>query len=223
MIIIFGLWPNYETVYRFSNLLRAMYNPPHFRIDDIQRIVAFIREQNFAVILSNADNNMHASNAPLMVDEKCNVLRGHFAKANDMWKNLDGQEVLVVFQGPNHYISPVWYGEDKAVPTWNYASVQIRGTFRTISDDDTAIEILDHFVDFHEERMGQDWKVDWSKDRYMNLLKALVAFEIRVNSVDAKWKLSQDHPKESRMNAASKLKTINNDNARKIAEWMETS
>lgn len=222
-IIIFRSLVKFGTIYRSAHLLTAMYNPPHFRVDDIHRIVTFIRDENFAIILSSDDGGIHASNVPLMVDEKCSMLRGHFARANTMWKNLEGKNVLVLFPGPNHYISPVWYGEEKAVPTWNYATVEVRGIFNTIQDDEMAMEILDGLVDLHEGRIGQGWRVDWTKERYLNLLKALIPFEISVKSVEGKWKLSQDHPLESRRNAAIKLKGIGSDNARKIAEWMESS
>lgn len=200
-----------------------MYNPPHFRVDDISRIVELIRSQNFALIISSGTEGLNASSVPVMVNDGCTAITGHIARANPFWKNLDDREVLVVFQGPNHYISPPWYGEETAVPTWNYAVVHVRGIFHAISDDDTAMGIIDQLVDFHESKIGQEWKADWSRESYRKRLQGLVAFEIRVDSVEAKWKLSQDHPRESRVNVATMLRKIDTENSRKIAEWMESS
>lgn len=200
-----------------------MYNPSPFRVQDTSRIVDFIRSQNFGIIFAGTNASMQASSVPMVVDDGCTILKGHLARANNMWQNFDGKEVLVVFTGPNHYISPVWYEKEGTVPTWNYVSVQIKGIGRVLQNRDEQMHVLDELVEFHEKRISQEWVPDWSNDHYTTMLKAIVAFEISVKATEGKWKLSQTLPKENRVNAARYLRKLGNNSADTIAELMEGS
>ena len=198
-----------------------MYNPSDFKVQDKSLIVQFIRNNGFGVMFSATGGEMAASSVPTIVDNSCTIVKGHLAKANNMWRGLDGSKVLVVFSGPNHYISPVWYGEDDVVPTWNYVSVQLTGTFRIVDDSNKAMAILDELVEFYEAKMGQDWKVDWAIPKYSKMVNAIVAFMIEVDRVEGKWKLSQNHPRKNTSMVAKNLREIDSCNARSIAELME--
>ena len=121
-----------------------MYTPEHFLVDDRQEIVAFMRQYNFAAVVSVHNGSTIATHVPLVVREAGDriSLLGHVAKANDHWKSLaSGGEVLVIFTGPHGYVSPSLYESKLAVPTWNYTAVHAYGT-PAIVDAEPALRAL---------------------------------------------------------------------------------
>jgi transcriptional regulator len=112
-----------------------MHTPPKFVESRPALLHSFIRENPFATIVTAAPTGVDAEHVPLLLDasgDSNHLLQGHVARANPVWQKLsDGAEVLVIFQGPNHYVSPSWYPSrkehGKVVPTWNYMVVHVRG------------------------------------------------------------------------------------------------
>lgn len=200
-----------------------MYNPDHFRMDKMEKIIDLIRQFGFGILFSGTKGDLIASHIPMSIDDEGKVLKGHMAFANNQWKSVDGSEVLAVFTGPNHYISPEWYKEDYAVPTWNYLDVQVRGIFNLIKDKDSTIELLDDLVRFYELKIGGNWYTDWTNTKYDNMLKGLTAFTIDIEHIEGKWKLSQNHPISKRLNVVDKLRNYKTENAIAIADQMEES
>ncbi len=198
-----------------------MYNPSPFKVTEKREIIAFLQEHNFGTIFSCSSGDPKTASVPLIHDEKLSVLSGHFALANPIWKRLDGEHVLVVFMGPNHYISPLWYEEEYAVPTWNYLSVIVKGRLRILNKESDKIRILDKLSDFHERKLNQNWQADWNNKNYMSQLKAIVAFEIEVEEAELKKKLSQNHPVENTLKVSKRLKEIGNKNAEEISFLMK--
>ncbi len=197
-----------------------MYNPKPFPVNDTERLVKFAREHNFGHFISSDNGESQVASIPLLIDDEFKRIRGHIALANGIWKEQEGKKVLVLFAGPNHYISPGWYEEDHAVPTWNYVSVIASGTLRIVKETEKKIEILDELTLVHEQRLGRDWWADWSDPEFIGMLKAIVAFEIEVTHVEGKWKLSQNHPKENCYNVIRNLKALGTPESMKIAEMM---
>src|SRR6266513_1829089 len=104
-----------------------MYIPPFNRVEDSEKINAFIQAHGFATVVS---------------DENANVLRSHMARANEQWKQFESTpEVLCIFHGPHAYISPSWYVMQHTVPTWNYAAVHVYGR-PTIATADELKQIV---------------------------------------------------------------------------------
>lgn len=127
------------------------------------------------------------------------VLRAHLARANPAWRALaaGGAECLVVFQGPEAYISPSWYASKavshKVVPTWNYAMVQVRGPARVVEDAAWLRRLLGDLTAIHESGLPQPWAVsDAPADFVDGLLKAIIGIEIPIGSIVGKWKVSQN-------------------------------
>jgi len=127
------------------------------------------------------------------------VLRAHVARANPAWRALatGGTECLVVFQGPEAYISPSWYASKaashKVVPTWNYAMVQVRGAARVVEDPAWLRRLLGDLTDIHENGLPEPWAVsDAPADFVEGLLKAIIGIEIPIASIVGKWKVSQN-------------------------------
>ncbi len=200
-----------------------MYNPKPFPVNDTERLVKFAREHNFGHLFSSGNGEPAVASIPMLVDDEFRRIRGHMALANGLWKGQEGKKVLVLFAGPNHYISPGWYEEDHAVPTWNYANVAASGQLRLIKDTEKKIEILDELTRIHEQSLGRDWWADWSDPQYSGMLKAIVAFEIEVTNVEGKWKLSQNHPKEKCFNVIGNLGALGTPESMKIAEMMASA
>jgi len=126
------------------------------------------------------------------------VLRAHIARANPAWKALAAAaECLVVFQGPEAYISPTWYASKatshKVVPTWNYAMVQVRGRARIVEDAAWLGQQLRALTALQEGTMPEPWEVDDAPlDFIEGLLKAIIGIEIPIASISGKWKVSQN-------------------------------
>src|SRR5256885_2974996 len=110
-----------------------MYSPPYNRIEDRAELLAFLRANSFAVLVTR---ELRASHLPVMVrqNEEQLILDMHMARANPQWQDFFDDEVLVVFSGPHAYVSPRWYEEQERVPTWNYASVHAYGVPKVIQD-----------------------------------------------------------------------------------------
>lgn len=197
-----------------------MYNPAHFKVDDKDQIFRFLRKYSFGVIFTSASDVPRTASVPLFVDGELTTLTGHFAIANPIWKNLDGQEVLVVFQGPNHYISPLWYGEDYVVPTWNYVSAVVKGKIKLMNDQNEKIRALDQLSEFYEKQLNQDWQADWNDNHYTSQLKGIVAFSIEIGGIEMKRKLSQNHPRENTLKVSKKLLELDDSNAKQIGSMM---
>ena len=124
--------------------------------------------------------------------------RAHLARATPAWRaRAASAECLVVFQGPEAYISPSWYASKavshKVVPTWNYATVQVRGPARVVEDAAWLRRLLGDLTAIHESGLPQPWAVsDAPADFVDGLLKAIIGIEIPVASIVGKWKVSQN-------------------------------
>ena len=120
-----------------------MYTPKHFEETRAEVLHELIRAQPLGLLVTMSDAGLQANPIPFILDADPaggpGILRAHVARANPLWRDTRADvESLVVFQGPQAYISPGWYPSKrehgKAVPTWNYIAVQARGTLRAIDD-----------------------------------------------------------------------------------------
>src|SRR5262245_25072902 len=102
-----------------------MYIPKSFAETDGATLYPFIRDNNFAALVTEHEGQLIASHLPFLIDSERGVLRAHLARANDQWQAFDGREALVIFQGPHAYVSPSWYEVQPSVPTWNYTAVHV--------------------------------------------------------------------------------------------------
>lgn len=170
-----------------------MYTPPYNRNEDHAEIVAFMRANDFPVLVTGTGGSLHASHLPAVVKERDGriVLDMHMAKNNPQWKEFFDDEVLVIFSGPHAYVSPRWYEEKERVPTWNYAAVHAYGVPKLFQDPKVKYENQRRLV----ERLDPQWlpKFDALRPEYVaQMLDGIVNFEIAVTRIDARWKLSQN-------------------------------
>jgi transcriptional regulator len=199
-----------------------MYIPEFNRQEDRPAILAFMRANPFAILVSNPDGIPFATHLPLLVDEAEDqvIVRGHMARANPHWKSMkQGEESLVIFHGPHAYISPSLYELRESVPTWNYAAVHIYGEPTLFSDEEGLKETLESMVNtFDSSYMAQ-----WSElsDQYRSrMMKHIVGFEIKPKRLEAKFKLSQNRTTGEQARVIQSLNQSQNSNISGVAELM---
>jgi transcriptional regulator len=170
-----------------------MYSPTYNRVEDRAELVAFMRANSFAVLVTGTGGALHASHLPVRILEKDQkiVLDMHMAKNNPQWKEFFDDEVMVVFAGPHAYVSPRWYADQERVPTWNYAAVHAYGVPALVSDKAEKYQSQRRLV----ADMDPQWlpKFDALRREYTDMmLDGIVNFEIPVTRLETRWKLSQN-------------------------------
>ena len=169
-----------------------MYIPKSFKVSDAETLYWFLRDHNFATLVTEQLGHLTASAIPFMVDSERGVLKAHLARANDQWRHFDGREALVIFQGPHAYISPSWYAEHPSVPTWNYTAVHVYGAPTVIDDESIVRTMLTELVANHEHGRDPEWPMQLPDDYYQKMRQAIVVFEIPIDRIEGKFKLSQN-------------------------------
>ena len=131
-------------------------------------------------------------------------LLGHVARANPVWQSLlAGVESVVIFQGPQAYISPSWYPSKKqhgkVVPTWNYITVHVRGVAKVVEDKVELLAHLNAMTFEHEKKQASPWQLSESPDAYIDtMVGAIVGIEIPIDNLVGKWKLGQNRSESKR-------------------------
>lgn len=175
-----------------------MYTPRAFRHNEPLAAFEFIARYGFATLVTAAESGCAVSHLPMIGDAAKGVLRGHLARANPHAALLEGRWHIVVFVGANAYVSPDWYEDATQVPTWNYSAVHIEGAARLIAEPLGVDALLEELSDFHESRRhdlhdGRFWKLSkLPADKLARLRAGIVAFEISIERLEYKAKLSQN-------------------------------
>lgn len=175
-----------------------MYTPPAFRIDDADKLSAFMQRHSFATLVTFDGTAPFASHIPILFKPEAGAhgtLISHMARANPQWRHFaSGAEVLVIFHGPHGYISPSWYETGPAVPTWNYAVVHAYGLPAIFDDHARVVSLLNETVSLFETPLPQPWPGELPEEFRDKLMQGIVAFEIPVSRVEGKFKLGQNRP-----------------------------
>ena len=191
-----------------------MYAPSHFDEPRLPVLHELMQRHPFAVIVAQTPNGLEANHVPLILDAtrgSFGTLRGHIARANSMWQDVAaGAEVLAIFHGVNHYISPQWYPSKKehgkVVPTWNYVIVHVHGGIQWFHDPVWLRSLLEALTGRHERAYQTPWHVSDAPDEYVQrMLGAIVGFEIPISRITGKWKLSQNRDQADRAGVTSAL------------------
>lgn len=199
-----------------------MYIPKHYLNTDKEEIINFIKTYSFATIITVKDNFQTATHLPFVVTEKNNelVLTSHFAKANEQWKEITNNQVLVIFTEPHAYISPKHYESKMNVPTWNYVAIHLYGKGKIISEQKESFEVLEIMINHFEKDYLKQWE-SLSLEYKNKMLKGIVTFEIAITEIQAKKKLSQNKTELERKNIISAFENSNNENEKVLAEMMK--
>ena len=193
-----------------------MYNLPDFKEKEGEVVLEFMRNHPF-IFLSGADaeNKPVATQIPVFIDEKDGklFLTGHIMKNTDHHKAFEkNPNVLAVFTGPHVYVSATWYDDPYQASTWNYMSVHAKGTIR-FGDADDLVSILKRLTLYYENNNAASTTVfDNLPSVYKErLMKAIIAFEVEITSIDNVFKLSQNRDEKSFLNIIAKLQEQGSD------------
>ena len=183
-----------------------MYSPSYNQLEDRAELLAFLRANNFPVLVTGTGGVLHASHLPITAHEQGGqvVLDMHMAKNNPQWQEFLGDEVLVIFSGPHAYVSPRWYEDKERVPTWNYAAVHAYGIPRVISDRKEKRESQRRLI----ESLDPEWlpNFDGLRGAYVDqMLDGIVNFSIPLARVETRWKLSQNRGRREMERIATAL------------------
>lgn len=203
-----------------------MYTPAHFNETRTELLHQLVREHPLGLLVTLGEQGLDANPVPFLLEVDASgqaVLRAHVARANPVWREARTDvDTLVVFQGPQAYISPNWYAtkaeNGKAVPTWNYITVQARG--RLVVRDDSAWlrELVTRLTQRHEAAQPLPWAVSDAPPDYIDaMLRAIVGIEIPLASLQGKWKMSQNHPAINRDGVQQALRAQGTDQAQAVA------
>ena len=201
-----------------------MYIPPAFRIDEAASL-AFAAARGFGLVSACADGRITASPLPFYIDQAQGGrwLAFHVARGNRLAEvAASGGRWLVTVWGADAYVSPRWYKSADQVPTWLYESVQLAGPVRVMSDAEQRdhLDRLTAAFEAHQAPMPA-WSVDLvTPGRREALMRAIVAIEMTVESVEGSFKLNQHKSDADHVAVAAALAGQDDAGARAIAAHM---
>lgn len=208
-----------------------MYLPKLFAQPDITTMHALIRAHPLATVITLSSDGLNANHIPLHLSDEpapFGTLRGHIARANPLLTEMaEDMEALLVFQGPQTYITPAWYASKpktgKVVPTWNYAVVHAYGFINVIDDAEWLRRQLKELTADNEAGFAAPWTLDDAPREFIDqLLEQILGFEIVITRLQGKWKVSQNQPQPNQASVIAGLKTSRQADAPAMATLVET-
>lgn len=209
-----------------------MYLPRKFREDRIEVLHATMLEIGAAAIVGQGPDGLVATHVPVELDPEpapWGTIRCHFARPNPHAQSIaDGRELLLIFQGPQGYVTPNWYPSKretgKVVPTWNYVAVHAYGTATAFEDVDALRAHLGALTDRFEASSAAPWKIDDApRDFIDGMCRAIIGFEIRLTRIEGKWKMSQNRSLHDRLGVINGQRAQDSDTSLKLAEMAEAA
>jgi len=187
-----------------------MYNLPYFKEEDQEVVLKFMRDHPFVFLTGvNEENKPVATQVPVFIDEKEGklFLTGHIMRNTDHHKAFEqNRNVLAVFTGPHVYVSGTWYSNPQQASTWNYMSVHVRGAIRFGNEEDLIAILKRLTLHYENNNQASTTIFDNLPSEYTGpLLKAIVAFEVEITSIENVFKLSQNRDEKSFHNIMTKL------------------
>ncbi len=219
-----------------------MYTPPYFKLSNRGDMLDLIRRNSFGMLLSPVGDRPEVTHIPFIVSSPGNMgssaeevqgskagqtvksastggegaeLLFHVAAANP---NPRPGKAMAIFQGPHAYISPSWYQEENTVPTWNYVAVHVRGELELIQDEEEIRNLMDTTIRQYEQSPSS-WSIDWRDQTIKKMLSGIRCFRMKIEELEGKAKLSQNHSKERRTKVIHKL-SQGSEREREVARLM---
>lgn len=194
-----------------------MYCPRVFREERLDVLHDLIKAHPLATLITNGPHGLMANLIPfsLVSDGKNGILQTHVARNNSQLESIrEASEVLVIFQGPQGYVTPSWYPSKaqhgKQVPTWNFVMVQARGKASVIENTDWLLTQLNDLTSQLESDRDHPWAVSDAPENYIAAqLKGIVGIEIPISTIEGKWKVSQNRSEIDHKGVISGLQAEN--------------
>lgn len=186
----------------------SLYAPRAFASRDLAQLDALADRYDFASLVTVADGAPMVSHVPVLYQREGERIEvtGHLARPNPQSRHAG--DALVMLHGPHAYVSPGWYpdkAEQARVPTWNYVVAHLGGRLELFDDEGALATHVAALAERHEARAGGDWRFDFDAPRERAQLRGIVGFRLRVERVDLKLKLNQNHPMANRHAVATRL------------------
>jgi len=197
-----------------------MYIPKLYREEHRERILEFLKSNNFPALVSHNGESLVATHLPVEIEEGENdklTIYGHMSRANQQWKTLGEQEIMLIFQGAHTYVSPTWY-DHVNVPTWNYMMMHVYGKARPLEGDE-LYSVLSRLVKRHEAQSSYRLE-SLPQDFVAKEIKGIVGFAVHVTRIDAGYKLSQNRDDENHANVIRELEKREDEASKQVAKAM---
>lgn len=207
-----------------------MYVPAHFEETRLEVLHDLVRNHPLATVVTLDRDGLNANHIPMELDPEpmpLGTLRGHVSRANPMWEHFSSDvAALVIFQGPEIYITPSWYQtkqeSGKVVPTWNYAVVHAYGPLRIVEDPIWLRALVERLTHRNEAQRAEPWEVaDAPGDYIEGQLRGIVGIEIPIARLLGKWKVSQNRPESDRKGVTKGLQELGKSDAACMAELVD--
>lgn len=181
-----------------------MYTPSLFQNDDLKAQHTMIRRHPFGLLITAHGGELYTTHLPFHLDPSRGAkgtLEAHLARVNPHCAALEaGAESLVVFKGPDGYVSPRWYADPaKNVPTWNYVAVHAHGVPKPIREPAALFACIGRLTDEHEAYIDRPWSIAEAQAHAEQLLPHIMGFELPLSKLEGKFKLSQNRSAADRV------------------------
>jgi transcriptional regulator len=192
-----------------------MYVPAQFAEDRLPVLHDAIDRTGLATLVTVGTSGLEASHVPMLLDRskgRLGTLYGHLARPNPQWRETDsGSTALAIFLGPDAYVTPSWYATKqqtgKVVPTWNYVAVHAHGVLTFFEDPEQLLSLVSKLTNLHESVRTNPWNVTDAPEGFIrSQLKGIIGFELPIERITGKWKMSQNRPEEDRAGVADGLR-----------------
>ena len=207
-----------------------MYVPIKHAWNEVQAMHEHIHHHPLGAWVCAGDEGFHAHHIPFVLDSSfgvCGTLLGHVARGNTVWKALEnGAPCVVMFMGPQAYITPAWYlgrkSHGKVVPTWNYVTVHAHGVARAVDDAEWKLNMLTRLTDSQEATRQDPWRVNEVPSETLHkLLSGIVGIEITIDRLEGKCKASEDEDLADREGTVIGLQLEATSTSQEMARWVQ--
>ena len=199
-----------------------MYIPEQFIEEDFKKIIDLVKNNPFGMLITEYEGYPCISHLPFLIESNTGSygkLIGHVARDNSQWKSLtETESVIVVFNGAHGYVSPTLYSTP-GVPTWNYAVVHLHGKPTVIEDSAGVENILEKLTTRFESNKPNPWKLNFPIEK-SKLLQMIVGFEVDIQKIEGKFKLSQNRKPQEQQNIINELGKSNHNGDIELSKFM---
>lgn len=203
----------------------SVYVPRPFAPRESDQVARLVAEHPFATLVTSGGAEAQVTHLPLQFaagDGPQGALVGHMARANPHWQHFADGPSVAIFHGPHAYVSPSWYGDPAtAVPTWNYCVAHLHGSVELMDEEGDKRALLQDMIRRYEGTRAQPWRLQLEGRPLEALLAAIVGFRLRIQRIDAKFKLSQNRSADDRERVIAALRTEGYAEAEATAVWMD--
>jgi transcriptional regulator len=176
----------------------SLYIPKAHVVGELKFLHDFMEEFAFVMLVTSTPT-LRITHIPSILDRtqgRFGTLRGHVSAQNAQTAALDGtHQAVVVFRGPQGYISPTWYStQTSVVPTWNFGVVHASGHPKPITEKGKAHDLLATLIARNERRVGST-KYDFAAQpqEYVDrMMLGISPFEMEIEALEGKFKLGQE-------------------------------